>query len=425
MPFAQGMNEALYLIFETSFKVLPGTVNASKVPIINPRFTPAVNRFTSDALTGSPDGRPVIDGKVGVDFSFELESNRESLGTLLKGLFGVPVAEYGLASGLFDHYFVLAALPSMQTEMRFTDVSQNLQWGGLYIGSLDASFEAEGLMKATFGGMGAFQINEGSSTIINGAITDKTIDVPLSYLLATIKEAGVAIAYAQMVSLRVDRGLDKRNHIDATNQVGVIFGQIAKVSGTLKTSFQDKALLDKALNSTETSLEIYVPDTSNGCGLKVMTPTIKLKPAAPDTNGTGLADLSFEFDAYARGTASDTAGEVLSRFIGSGALSLNTKTLVMSIDGGGNQTITFTATETTLALTVTKINATLTGAVASSENGRLVVTSSTKGTASNVNVQASSTAIAIGDLGMSSGSKPGLTAKQIVCRLTNSTATIP
>ncbi|NIO74647.1 MAG: hypothetical protein GTN69_01870 [Armatimonadetes bacterium] len=59
---------------------------------------------------------------------------------------------------------------------------------------------------------------------------------------------------------------------------------------------------------------------------------------------------------------------------------------VLAIDGGSNQTITFTADDQTLDEAVDRFNATLTGAVASSDNGQLRLTSATTGTSSEIDI---------------------------------------
>ncbi len=414
------MFEALYMGFETSYKTLPGSPTADKLPVINPQFKPAVTRFRSEALTGSPEPRSVVDGKVGVDFSFELEASKESITAPLKGLFGAPTSAG--TTGFYDHYYTLGTLPSCFFEQRHTDISQNFAWEGCYIGEGQFNFEAEGLCKVNFSGMGALQLNEGASTVISGAVADKTGEEPINYLSGVLKLAGSTIAYAQNVSFRVNRGLDKRNHIDSTSYIGVIFGKIAEVSGTMKLSFTDKVVLDYALNSTEISLE--VTEYSAGHGVRVVMPTLKLKPSAPITNDTGLNDLDFEFDAYARGTSSNIPGEAVSKYFGTGTIAgLDTLTLVISPDGGANQTVTFAATDDTVAEVVTAINAQTTLMTASAENGRIVIRSDAlTGSSSSIDVKVASTAD--GTLGFDNVAHAGYSAKSILVRVSNASAAV-
>lgn len=416
MAFAQGMFEALYGGFETSFKTLPGTPTADKEPVINPAFRPAVNMFQSEALTGSAEPRPVILGKVGVDLSFELEASKESLTMPLKGLFGAPTSAG--TTGYYDHYYVLGTQPSMFFEQRHTDISQNLLWKGCYIGEGQFNFESEGLCRVTFSGMGATQTNEGSSTVITGTITDKTGQDPLNYMDGAIKENDVTLGYVQSVNFRINRRLDKRNHIDATNEVGVIFSQVAEVTGTVKASFQDKALLDKALASTETSMECTI--YSLGHGLRVLFPTVKFKPTSPITNGTGLADIDFEFTAYARGTASDIAGEVCSKYFTT--LALSGLTLIIATDGAADQTVTFAAADDTPTEAAAAINTQTTLCTASVENGRVVIRSDTKGTTSSVKIQVASTADIT--MGYDNVVHNGYGAKSVLMRVSNASATV-
>lgn len=427
MAFASGMSEALYVGFETSFKILPGTFNAYKVAVINPRFTPAVGRFTSNALTGLAQPRSPAFGKQGLDWSMEVEGSKENFAPFLRGHFGAPLADQGYAGPplIYDHYFGFAAMPSLAIEERHTDISKNFARQGAYAGSMDMTCDAEGLNTATFGGIGAFQTNESSATIINGTITDLSGSLPFNLVAGTVKVGGTAAAYIQQVSIRSNRGLDKRNHIDGTNQVGVVFSQIPTVELGIRASFQDTDLLDKSINNTETSLELFILELNTGYGLKIYCPTIVIRPGAPETAGTGLANINLTADAYARGSASDIAGEILGKYIGTGTITgLNTKTLVAKADAFTDETFTFTSTEETgLAAVVTKINATAVNLTADQEMGRLRLSSKTKGTSSKIRVNVSSTSLAL--LGFTASvDYTGFASQSIVARLTNATATV-
>lgn len=63
-----------------------------------------------------------------------------------------------------------------------------------------------------------------------------------------------------------------------------------------------------------------------------------------------------------------------------------TDTLQLAIDGGSTQEITFAATDSELEEVVDRINATLSVAVASADNGQLKITSNSTGTGSSVEV---------------------------------------
>lgn len=76
---------------------------------------------------------------------------------------------------------------------------------------------------------------------------------------------------------------------------------------------------------------------------------------------------------------------------------LNTQALTLAVDGGAQQTVTFTTSETTPALVVAKINADTTGLVATlNGSNQVVLTSDTFGAAASIQVVASAAATTLG-----------------------------
>lgn len=421
MAFSSGMSESFVLGFETSFKVPPATLNVEKEPVANISFKPATNWHFSEAKTGNPEPREPVLGKIGLDASFELECSKDSLPVPLKGLFGAP--DTSGTTGFFDHYFTLKSTGplSMFAEQQFTDISQYLYYNGLYLGKADFRIEPEGLMKATFGGMGA-KMRRFSSSQVNGATTDRTGSSPVNYLPGVLKQGGAVIAYIQSASVSVDRQLDKRSHIDSTNEIGVIFSQIAKVTGSFKASFQDGAMLDLALAGTETSAEFQLWDSVTGHGVNITLPTIKIKPAGVTSNGTGLNDLDFEFEGYGRTGATATKAEVWSKFFTAEA-GLNLLTLIFALTGSGapaDQTVTFETGDDTPTEIAAEINAETTDMTAAVENGRVVVRPDNA--AHTIQVTAPSTADVL--LGFDNAVHSSYSGKSIIVRVSNAQATV-
>ncbi len=420
MTFAGGMSEALYLGFEQSFKVLPADVDAFKVPVINPRYTPAVGRFTSDALTGRPQPRPPAFGKQGLDWTLDLECNKQSMAPFLKAHFGTPVSQAGV-TGWNDHYYGFGSMLSLFMEERHTDLSKFFVYQGKYCGNMDVTLDAEGLLKATFGGIGAFMRPTFATTVINGDITDYTGDLPLNMVAGIVKIAGQAVGYFQQIALRSSRNLDKRNHIDGTTQVGVIFSQLPTVEVTVRASFQDTTLLEKAIANQEPGIiEFYVLEAGTGHGVKFTMPTVIFRPATVETAGTGLCNVNLTGDAYARGSASDTAAEALGKYCAAPITGLTGKTLVIKPDALTEETFTMTAAEESggIEAVAAKINGTAVGLKADNEGSRLRVLSKTFGTSSKIRIQPASTGLT--ELGfVASVDYLGLESQSLVARLSN------
>jgi hypothetical protein len=416
MPNAQGTGASVVLGFESTFNVLPGTPPGEKVPVVNPSLNPSRNTFRSNSLTGVPEPRPVVFGKVGDDGDLGIECNPASFSTANKGLFGTP--RVGGVT-LFNLEYTFGAQPSMYLEERHTDVNQYFLHNGLLLGGTQWTFGAEGLMEARYRVMASGKVAINGSSQISGAVTDRTGYDPFSYLLCRIKQGGSVIGYSQAVEVNIDRKLGSAIAQDQATYRAAIFSEIPELTGKMTALFQDAVLANLSLSGAETSLEIWCPGLT-GYAILCELPTIKFRPYKKNINGTGLVTLDLEFDGYGKAGVSQVAGRTWGGYLSASAFpALNTLTLVLLIDGGGNQTITFTASENTLDLVVTKINATLTGALASADRaagdvgGVLRIQSSTKGTGSSVRVQSASTAAVL--LGLDTNvTHTGLDGKSIV-----------
>ncbi|HEX8851278.1 MAG TPA: phage tail tube protein [Gemmatimonadaceae bacterium] len=414
-PYGQGTSESLTLGFENGFKTMPNApVTGDKVPVTSPNIRPERNKFTSNALTGSHEPRPIVFGKVGVSGSFGLECNPASLMPVCKGLFG-GVRSSGV-SGVFAVEYYLSTMLPMFIQQSHADINQYLLWNGIYLGSTTWQFGSEGLMECTVNVMGAKQ-SVFSATQIGGTVTDRTGYEPFSYLLVRIKQGGTVIGYSQAVELTIDRKLGKAMAQDQTNEVAVVFSEVAEIMGKMTALFQDATLLNLALSGAETSLEIWLPSI-NGFGLLVELPTIKFRPPAVVTNGTGLVTQELEFDVYGKAGVSLHPGRVRSNYISGSTTALDTLTLVIAVDGGADQTVTF-ANPADVNAVVTQINAQTTGLTASLDRaatdttaGVIRIESDTKGTTSSVVVKAASTADVI--LGFDNAVHSGLDGKSIL-----------
>ena len=417
MAYAQGTSESLFLGKEDSFKTMPATVNGDKIPVISPNIRPNRNKFQSQALTGVRQPRPVKFGKVGASGSFSLECNPGSLILPLEMAMGT-VELFGGATVKTRRYS-LGALVPWWIQQSHTDVGKHFLWNGIYGGGFTFNFGAEGIMEAEFPVMGARQSIFNSSQI-NGTILDRTGYDPFDYLLIRVKRGGVTLAVSQSVTLRLDNRLGQAVAQDETNEQAVIFTEIPEVTGSGTFLFQDTTELDLALTGTETDLEIMVPDAS-GAYVLCYVPSLRFGPAAPPTNGTGLVTVQLDFDAYARGAASAHAARLRSKYFSSAAVAgLSGQTLVISVDGAADQTVTFAAGDDTLTEVVAAINTQTTGLVASVERragdtgGVILLQSDTKGTTSSLEIDAASTATG---LEFQTTAVSGLTNQSLVVEL--------
>jgi hypothetical protein len=406
MPFAQGMSQSIVRWSESTAGTRPGTVNADKLPVINPRFTPARNTSRSNAQTGSPEPRATIMGKKAVDFSHGLECNPSSMAPPLYDLYGTR--EQQGTSALYHTRFSLGSPRPFGAQDGHTDISKFFPYDGLYYGSADFSFSTEGAMELQLAGMGLRAGTPVGATVVNGTTTDRTSGQPFSYLFGRVKKDGVKIGYVKMATLGVNRALGRDAAMDETDEMAVIFSEIATVGGNITALMNADAvdLYTGGLDGDDVQLEFYVPYGS-GQGFWAVFPSAKLLPFSVVPNGTGLNTIEGRFEAQ----PGDTKGSARSKFFST--LALNGLTLIISVDGGANQTVTFGVGDDTPDEAIIAINAGSTGCVARVERklgetgGIVIIESDTAGSGGSIDVKVTSTADAL--MGFDNVAHAGLT----------------
>jgi hypothetical protein len=420
------MRESFVMGKETSLKVLPVTPNGSKIPTAGPAMTPDRNKFQHESLTGSPEPRPVVTGKkwVNVDTG-KVEASPISLIDPWNSLFGDP--EITGTASLQQWLFHLKDQTSWFFEQRHADLGKFPRFLGGYLGNGSHSVEAEGVMSAQFTGLACRQVNPTpSATCVTGTLTDRTTSMPFSYLLAYIRVNGVKKGYLKVLYWDVNRNIDKDFSADETDEPAVIFSKIAMVTGRIVGRLEDTSLIDDSLSGIECSIDWRIPQ-GLGQGVFGVMPTCIIHPARIVTNGSGLVTFEGNFDAYARGPASQFSGQTRSRFwVTDVAVPTLTYKIKTDLQPAG-VVVTAMAGDVTPDLLATRINGTVgLAGIASVERmagetgGVLVLTAPTAGAAGYVQVDNTSTGAI--QSGMDSVQHFGLDNVSIVVGLLNKVA---
>lgn len=132
---------------------------------------------------------------------------------------------------------------------------------GMTIGSLDLDIASRQIVTGAFTFMG-FQFATATSTIGTGAASAATTTnvINATSNVASLMEGGTALANA-VKSLRLQFNNNLREQAAIANKyaIGIGGGQFV-VTGTIDPYFEDKTLLDKFINHTETSLRVDLQD---------------------------------------------------------------------------------------------------------------------------------------------------------------------
>jgi hypothetical protein len=203
------------------------------------------------------------------------------------------------------------ALPSLVVEKGFADIGRYFKYNGVKSSKMSLGVLPEGFQKLSFDYMGKKETTSGSSFDSTALDLGK---VSLNgFQINTIEEAGVASAIVTKVDLSLDNALDGNTFtVGGQGTRGALNEGTTKVSGTLEAYFQDSALYDKAVASTETSLRVLYQNgsgvgTAGNESIEYKVPELILKQETPTLSGDKGVLISCPFEAYYDNDAAGTS----------------------------------------------------------------------------------------------------------------------
>jgi hypothetical protein len=298
---AQAIGAKARIIYqeETTFKTDPSVKDAKLLYFISEDFKSTRNLIDSEVIRGTRDAAKPALGNMAIEGTIRTEL-QAYIGSLFKGLLGNVTT-----TGTDPYVHVLkvgGSLPSFVIEKGFTDIGQFFKYNGCKINRFTLAVKAEGFQEISFDFLGAKETVSSSSFDSTPADLGKVSWT--GFDIAVIEEGGSAIGVVTEVNITVENNLD--------GSVYVIGGRgeryslpegLVKVSGTIKALFDSMSLLNKAMNSTETSLRILYK-LGNGDGsagnesLEILIPELLYSPNAPVISGPAGIFVELPFTAY-------------------------------------------------------------------------------------------------------------------------------
>lgn len=304
MAQQRGSTTKILYATATSFKENQASLSGQAyiLPFVSESLRYSRNLLTSKTIRASRNAQKPVRGNVDAagDLNFELAPQ---YGRLLHHIFGSYTAQTG-GAGTYTHTFKVGDLPAgMTIEKQFTDLAsaQYFKYTGCKVNNFKLTAKSEGFIDCSVNIMGAKEIVSGSS--MDPAPVDLG-HTPFDGFGCTIKEGGAALAVATQIDFTLENGLDGNTYvIDGTGERYSLPEGAVKVSGTVTALFDSMYLYNKALNNTETSLEITL---ANGTGdgtagneklVFTLSETI-FKPQAPVVSGPTGVLVELPFEAY-------------------------------------------------------------------------------------------------------------------------------
>lgn len=307
MPQARGSQATFGLYEETAYGANPGAPDGQLMYVKSFGVADSRNLLQSQTLVGGSRAKPKpVRGNFDAGGSIPVEIAPESIGKWLKHSLGV-ISTTG--AGPYTHVFTIGDLPvGLMLE---NDYGSNItgsgrfnQYNGSRIGSAKFNFPQEGFIDAEFSIKSV--AGTPAAAALDATLTDNGHN-PFSMAEATIKEGGVTAANVQSCDFTLTNGLDESGYVigNGGKRIALAEGDAILV-GTVTALFDSLALLNKAINYTESSLEVTLT-RGDGLGsagsesLVFLVQQLIYEMKKPAVEGPGGLLVTLPFTSYLKG----------------------------------------------------------------------------------------------------------------------------
>lgn len=269
MAFAQGSRTQLAYIPEVTYGTTPGTPAMIAVPFNTHSLDLTKTRVQSAEIT--PDRMPRVDrhGQRTVSGDIAVEMRPADYDWLLEGALFGAFSTNVLNTG--------TTVKSFSIEDGALDITQYRAFTGCMVNTMQMSIAPNQMTTATFGIIGKNMTQDTSP--LDASLTAASGNEPFDSYSGTITEGGSAIAYVNSIDFTLNNNLNPAFVLGSTTNAQMEFG-MSTLEGTMTVYYQDKALIDKFLNETESSLSIVLDDRVAGLNYTLLMPRIKINGAA-------------------------------------------------------------------------------------------------------------------------------------------------
>jgi hypothetical protein len=296
MAIANGAQHSLHYIAESTYGTTPSTPTWTPLPHNATSLNLSKDAIESEKLRGDRQVEDFRHGnkQVGGDVTAELEYGAfdDILEAVMCGTWATNVLKAGTTRRSF----------TLERKFADLDTPEFHRYTGCEFNTLSMSIAPNALVTTTMGVIGK-DISLATAEIASSTYSADVGNTPFDSFTGSITEGGSSIATVTSLEFTVENGLEALFSVgsDTTNRPSI--GK-SRVSGTLTTYFDSKALYEKFVNETSSEIVCTLTDSA-GNDLQIDIPNVKYNSGQPDVSGEGAITVSMDFVAlYSTGDAS-------------------------------------------------------------------------------------------------------------------------
>jgi hypothetical protein len=305
MAQQSGAFSRLLLGFETTFKT--AATAGFVMPINSSSVKGSRNQNTAATIRGNLNPVEPFDGNTSVSGQVVVPVDSIAFWYWLKALFGDPTT-----TGTSPYVHVFKAgneRPSLTLEHQFPDLdtAKYFQYTGCKVNGMSLNVGGDGELTASFDIIGA------KETIAAASFDASPTAVGFSRLKnnqAAIQEGGSSATNVTQVDTSININCDSTQYvIGGGGELGSIPDGVMAVSGNFNALFENTISLEKAVNSTESSLQTTIADGPSSI-LDILMPELKYSLNSPGIDGPQGIAISLPYSAYYEDATEETSVQI-------------------------------------------------------------------------------------------------------------------
>lgn len=302
MAIANGAQHSLHYIAESTYGTTPSTPTWTPLPHTGTTLALSKDGIESEKLRGDRQVEDFRHGNksIGGDVSSEMEYGAfdDILEAVMCGTWSTNV----LKSGTTRRSFTL--------ERKFADLDtpEFHRYTGVEFNTLSLSISPNAMVGATFSVVGK-DLALATAEVASSTYSADVGNTPFDSFTGSITEGGSSIATVTSLEITIENGLEPLFSVgaDTTNRPSI--GK-SRVTGSLTTYFDSKALYEKFINETASEIVCTLTDTA-GNDIQIDIPNVKYNSGQPDVSGEGAVTIAMDFVALY--SSSDASQLVITR----------------------------------------------------------------------------------------------------------------
>lgn len=286
MTIANGAQHSLHYVAESTYGTTPTTPTWTPVPHTGTNLALSKDGIESEKLRGDRQVEDFRHGNRSIagDVSAELEYGAfdDLMEAALCGTWSTDVLKAGTTrrSFTFERKFGDLATPEYH---RYT---------GCEVNTMALSVSPNSMVSVTFGLIGkdlALATTQVASSVYSADLGNS----PFDSFTGSITEGGSAIATVTQIDLSLENGIEAMFAVGSQTTLRPSIGK-SRVTGTLTTYFESKALYEKFINETASSIALTLTDV-DGNDYLIEIGNVKYNSGQPDVSGEGSVTIAMEF----------------------------------------------------------------------------------------------------------------------------------